>query len=243
MQRDPLAARLSRRLRAIAAAGASGLTAVVRRLGAPRRRLRLLLLLTAVTGAALVWLMSLAVGRAARDRIFTADTVPPRQVAVVFGAGVRPDGTLSAALRDRIQTGIDLYRTGRVKKLLMSGDNGRETYDEPTAMRDFAVAGGVPAADVGLDYAGFHTYDSCYRARAIFDVEQAVLVTQAFHLPRAIFTCQGLGIDAVGVAADRQAYARYAWYLVRETLARARAFVQVRITRPRPHFLGPKVPL
>jgi vancomycin permeability regulator SanA len=189
------------------------------------------------------WRLSRIVARAERGAVFTVADVTPREVALVFGAGVSATGELSAPLADRVGVAAELYHGGKVRKLLMSGDNSRRTYDEVTAMKEHAVALGVPPQDVVLDYAGFRTYDSCYRARAIFDVHSAVLVTQRFHMARAIYTCSGLGVDAVGVAADRQRYRRARWYAVREALARARAYVQVRITRPRPHFLGPKVPL
>lgn len=183
------------------------------------------------------------VARAERGRLFTAAEVPPRDVALVFGAGVFPDGALSAPLADRVRVAVDLYQAAKVRKLLMSGDNSRQNYDESTAMKQYAITLGVRPDDVVLDYAGFHTYDSCYRARAVFDVHSAVLVTQRFHLARALFTCAALGVDAVGVPADQQRYRRALWYHVREELARARAFVQVKLTHPKPRFLGPKIPI
>jgi vancomycin permeability regulator SanA len=183
------------------------------------------------------------VARAERGRVYAVATAPAREVALVFGAGVFPDGTLSRPLADRVHAAAALYQAGKVRKLLMSGDNSRSTYDESTAMKDYAISLGVRPQDVVLDYAGFHTYDSCYRARAVFDVHSAVLVTQRFHLARALFTCAGLGVDAIGVAADQQQYQRALWYRIREELARARAFLQVKLTHPKPRFLGPKVPI
>jgi SanA protein len=189
------------------------------------------------------WLMSLRVGAASRGRVFEVADAPPREVAIVFGAGVRPDGSLGAPLADRVLTAVQLYRAGKVRKLLMSGDNGSASYNEPQAMMEYAVAHGVPRSDVVLDFAGFHTYDTCYRAQAVFDVRRAVLVTQRYHLARSIFTCQALGIDVVGVAADRQLYRRRVWYRMREQVSRVVAFVRVRITHPRPRFVSPKVPI
>lgn len=188
-------------------------------------------------------IMSVRVGAAARGRVFEIAEVPPHEVAIVFGAGVRPDGSLGAPLADRVLTAVQLYRSGKVRKLLMSGDNGSASYNEPQAMLDYALAHGVPRRDVVLDFAGFHTYETCYRARAVFDVQRAVLVTQRYHLARSIFTCQGLGIDVVGVPADRQLYRRRLWYRMREQVSRAVAFLRVRITHPRPRFVGPKVPI
>jgi len=169
--------------------------------------------------------------------------VPGRPVAIVFGAGLRADGTPSAVLEDRVLTAVALYKAGRIERLLMSGDNSRRGYDESTAMKRLAVAEGVPADHIVLDCAGFRTYDTCYRARDIFGVTSAVLVTQQFHLPRALYCANRLGIDAVGVTADRRRYMRAATYSLREVAACVVAWVQVNVTKPRPHFLGPREPI
>ncbi|MBA3944158.1 MAG: YdcF family protein [Herpetosiphonaceae bacterium] len=176
--------------------------------------------------------------------------VPQAPVAIVFGAGVLPDGTPTAVLADRVTAAAALYRAGRVQHLLLTGDNSTRYYNEVAVMRRFAMAQGVPATAITLDYAGFRTYDSCYRARAIFGVEQAVLVTQAFHLPRALYTCTQLGIQSVGLAADsmtgsrRAAYADLLpQYTLREHAATLLMLWQVHVTRPTPRFLGPAEPI
>ncbi|MHB8625457.1 MAG: SanA/YdcF family protein [Aggregatilineales bacterium] len=138
----------------------------------------------------------------ADGRIYSLDNVPERPVAIVFGAEVYPDGSPSPMLADRVATAAALYQAGKVKVLLFTGDNHLVTYNEPEAMRQYALNLGVPAEAIVLDYAGFRTYDSCYRARDIFKVDKAILVTQGFHLDRALLTCNDLGIDSVGVAAD-----------------------------------------
>ncbi len=172
------------------------------------------------------------------------EAVPERPVAIVFGARVYPGGGLSPVLRHRVEAGVSLYQAGKVRKLLMTGDNGRSDYDEVTAMKRHAVSLGVPAEDVVRDYAGFRTYDSCYRAREIFAVDRAVLVTQAFHLPRAIYTARNLGIDAVGyssrvgMAPDALRSTR-----IREALARAAAVIDVAFLRRQSKYLGPREPL
>lgn len=166
------------------------------------------------------------------------DDAPAAPVAIVFGAGIRGDGRLSPMLRDRMDTAISLYQAGKVRKLLVSGDNRFVDYNEPGAMYDYAVARGVPPADVVRDYAGRRTYDTCYRARAIFGVTDALLVTQRFHLPRALFTCQSLGIAAAGVSADRTVYRSNTYYRLRDAIATLRAWWDVRIARPLP-VLGP----
>jgi SanA protein len=175
------------------------------------------------------------------DRLVLTDlaAAPRVPVAVVFGAGVYPDGRLSPMLRDRMDTAIDLYRAGAVRKLLVSGDNRFVDYDEPGRMHAYAVAQGLPAQDVVRDYAGRRTYDTCYRARSIFGVERAILVTQRFHLARAIFTCRNLGIDAIGFSADRRIYWSNAYYQARDALATVVAWWDVTIARPAP-VLGPR---
>jgi SanA protein len=175
------------------------------------------------------------------DRLIWSDegAVPPRPVAIVFGAGIRPDGQLSPMLRDRMDTAVELYRAGIVRKLLVSGDNRFVDYDEPGRMYDYALAQGLPPEDVVRDYAGRRTYDTCYRASAIFGVTQAILVTQRFHLPRAIFTCRRLGVDAIGFSADRRIYFSNPYYRFRDAFATLRAWWDVAIARPTP-VLGPK---
>lgn len=169
--------------------------------------------------------------------------VPERPVAIVFGARVYDSGAVSPVLDRRIQAGVELYRAGKVRKLLMTGDNGRVEYDEVTAMKRRAVELGVPARDVVRDFAGFRTYDSCYRARHVFGVERAVLVTQEFHLDRALFLARRMGIEAVGYVAEPglpdvviQSQER------REVPARLAAALDS-LTRRSPRFLGRREPL
>jgi SanA protein len=161
--------------------------------------------------------------------------VPNMPVAIVFGAGI---GT--PILADRVATAISLYKNGKISKILMTGDNGHLNYDEPYAMKSLAVAAGVPAKDVVCDYAGFRTYDSLYRAHDIFDVQKAVLVTQKFHLPRAIFIAKHLGLSVIGMDASLRSYGfEQCWYELREILASEYAWLDV-ITQRKPKFLGKK---
>jgi vancomycin permeability regulator SanA len=176
--------------------------------------------------------------------------VPHRTVAIVFGAMVSPDGVPSPALTDRLQGAVDLYRAGRVSHLLMTGDNSRPDYDEVSGMRAWAMDHGVPATAITRDYAGLDTYDSCLRARSVFGVRDAVLVTQAFHLPRALYLCRRQGIDAVGLAvADWQHHPERSGtvyprdmqlsYGVREWLARANATLDTEVRHRGPALGGP----
>lgn len=183
------------------------------------------------------------VGGQTAGQIFgSAIEVPASPVAIVFGAGYWPSGRLSNALADRMDTAIELYGMGKVNKLLLTGDNRVADYNEPAAMAEYAQARGVPREDLVLDYAGRRTYDSCYRAAAIFGVERAILVTQSFHLPRALFTCDQLGLSTVGVVADRHRYGRALWYEMREMAALARAWLDLKLIRPLP-VLGEPIPV
>lgn len=197
----------------------------------------LVLLIVALLPRALTWLYAL-------PRQFTPDGVEPRPVAIVFGAGLRRDGSPSPVLRDRVDTAVNLYFSGKVQKLLMSGDNRSFNHNEPGSMRDYAVSRGVPPEDIVLDYAGQRTYDTCYRARHIFKLDSAILVTQAFHLPRALYVCNSLGLPAVGVSADQRPYRRFAmvFWGLRETVATLVALWEVHITRPLP-VLGKPEPI
>ncbi|MBN1180342.1 MAG: YdcF family protein [Anaerolineae bacterium] len=212
-----------------------------------RRALKRVFLAAAWAGAVGVVLLGglrLWIEQQVRDRIYArVEDVPPRFVAIVFGAGLWPDGSPTPILADRVATAVDLYEAGVVRKLLFSGDNRVATYNEPQRMLEYAVRLGVPEEDIVLDYAGRRTYDTCYRARAIFGVEQAVVVTQRFHVSRALYLCERLGIDAVAVLADRRVYSRerIVWE-GREMLALALAWWDVNVRRPLP-VLGEPLPI
>jgi SanA protein len=171
----------------------------------------------------------------AKPRIFSIDKVPTRRIAIVFGAGLRRDGTPQPVLRDRVKTAALLYLQGKVDKLLMSGSTARY-YDEPGAMKEYAIQLGIPKKDIVLDNAGHSTYETCYRAKEIFKVDSATLITQGFHLPRAIYTCNALGIDAIGVPADLRIYRKSSqlFWNLRETLATLNALWEVHLNRPLP---------
>lgn len=164
------------------------------------------------------------------------------RAAIVFGAGLRRDGAPTAVLRDRIQTAANLYFAGKVDRLLMSGDNRFADYNEPGAMRNYALSLGVPDEAIALDYAGRRTYDTCYRAAHIFGVQQAVVVTQPFHLPRALYTCAQMGIITQGVPANHYRYLARSLLLwnLRETFATAVALLDIHITRPLPVLGSPE---
>jgi SanA protein len=178
------------------------------------------------------------------SQTFSIQDVPKTRVAVVFGAGLQRDGSPSPVLRDRVATATDLYFAGKVEKILMSGDNRFIYYNEPGSMQAYAISLGVPEEDIVLDFAGRRTYDTCYRAKEIFGVSEAILVTQSFHMPRSLFTCQQLGLQAYGVVSDRREYLRsslLSWEL-RELPATLTALWDVWIAHPEP-VLGEKEPI
>jgi len=169
-------------------------------------------------------------------RTYPVEDVSPERVAIVFGAGLRRDGSPTAVLRDRVETAVKLYNDGKVDKLLMSGDNRFEDYNEPAAMRQHALSRGVPDEAIVLDYAGRRTYDTCYRARHIFGIESAILVTQKFHMSRALFTCNALGVKATGVEADNYYYLKRSrlYWNIREQFATVGAVWDVYFKKPLP---------
>ena len=179
-----------------------------------------------------------------QQHIYSAAAAPSEKAAIVFGAGLWRDGRPTPVLYDRVAAAAELYQAGKIEKLLLSGDNRFMNYNEPAAMRQVALDLGVPDDALVLDYAGRSTYDTCYRAKAIFGVERALLVTQNFHLPRALFLCEVLGIGAVGVSADRRDYRRgwVAYWNFREIFATANAWWEVNVARPEP-VLGERLPI
>jgi len=194
-----------------------------------RRRIPFL----AGVGLLIIFLPRLITGFYAADLVYPQPEAPEKRVAIIFGAGLRYDGTPTAMLRDRVSTGADLYFSGQVEKLLMSGDNRFIDYNEPEAMRQFALYLGVPEEAIVLDYAGRRTYDTCYRARSIFGVDSALLVTQRFHLPRALFLCNMLGLDALGVETTNCYWtgSPFIWD-VREQFATIAAFQDLYVRSP-----------
>lgn len=161
---------------------------------------------------------------------------------LVLGCGVRPDGTPSLMLRDRLDQGIALYKAGAAPKLLMSGDHSRSDYDEVNAMKDYAMAAGVPSEDIFMDHAGLSTYESMYRAREVFRAERVIIVSQRYHLYRAVYDACRLGLEAWGVPAEDIAYLGQTLREAREILARAKDCLYC-LFQPKPTFLGEAIPI
>jgi vancomycin permeability regulator SanA len=175
-------------------------------------------LVLAVSPTVWTWVVS-------RNHLYCVDTAPRTPVALVLGAGLRPDGTPSRFLAARLDVAIDLWERGTVGALLVSGDNRYEHYNEPEAMATYLIAHGIPAEVIVADYAGRNTYDSCVRARRIFGVTEAIVVSQAYHLPRAVTTCRSVGVSAIGVGDDTVRRFAFDWGVgqLREVLANIKA--------------------
>ncbi len=165
---------------------------------------------------------------------------PYAQVALVPGAAILSDGSLSPVFLDRVDMAIKLYEAEKVSKILVSGDNSTDTYNEVNPARQYLIGKGVPDADIFLDHAGFDTYSSMYRARDIFEVSSTLIVTQKFHLPRAVFIARTLGIGAFGVKADVGTVLFR--NNVREIFATNKAILDILVQRL-PKYLGEKIPI
>ena len=183
-----------------------------------------------------------------KDRIYTPETFLSREDSekfdciLILGAGVRPDGTPSPMLEERLDCGFELYQSGVSDKILVSGDHGQNNYDEVNTMKSYLVDKGVPSKDIFMDHAGFSTYDSIYRANAIFTSEKVCIVSQKYHLYRALSLSDALSIDAVGVDAQKVVYKGYQVRELREVAARSKDFVSA-IFKPKPKYLGEVIPV
>ncbi len=202
-----------------------------------------LLALALLLGTA-VLLVNRHVKRSAADYILSTEGAASvdADCILVLGCGVRPTGEPSLMLRDRLDMGLSLYEAGAAPKLLMSGDHGRKEYDEVNVMKDYAMDFGVPSEDVFMDHAGFSTYESMYRARDVFCAETVIIVSQQYHLYRAVYDARALGLDAWGVAAEDVAYLGQTVRDLREILARSKDFIYCRL-QPLPTFLGEAIPV
>jgi len=184
------------------------------------------------------------VKRSVRPYLLSAEEAAktPADCILVLGCGVRPTGEPSLMLRDRLDMGLKLYELGAAPKLLMSGDHGSQEYDEVNVMKDYAMTAGVVSEDVFMDHAGFSTYESVYRAKAIFQAKKIIIVTQKYHLHRALYIAKAMGLDAYGVSCDTQVFSGQFHRDVREILARNKDFF-TSIFKPKPTYLGDPVPV
>ena len=200
-----------------------------------------ILCITGVLGIATLFGIDGYVRRFSAEYI-SAEAPADADCILVLGAGVRSDGSPSLLLSDRMARGIELYQVGVSDRILMSGDHGKKDYNEVQAMKDTAVAAGIPSSCVFMDHAGFSTYDSMYRAKEVFCASRIVIVTQEYHLPRAVYIARKLGLEAYGVPCESTRYAGQDWRDIREILARGKDFFKV-MWKPEPTYLGDAIPV
>ena len=204
----------------------------------------ILLCLGLLGGLAVLGINGLVTGTT-KQKILTSEeaaSLTDVDCILVLGCGVHADGTPSDMLRDRLLRAMEVYELGGSAKILMTGDHGRENYDEVAVMKSFAVDAGVPSEDVFMDHAGFSTYESMYRAKEIFQAKKVIIITQEYHLYRAIYIAESLGLEAYGVAADYRAYYGQTKRDIREVLARVKDF-GTSILQPKPTYLGKAIPI
>lgn len=161
---------------------------------------------------------------------------------LVLGCKVNENGNPSHMLEDRLKRGVELYEKGAAPKLLMSGDHGQTDYDEVNTMKQYAIHAGVPSGDIFMDHAGFSTYESIYRVKEVFGAKKILIVTQEYHLYRALYIAESLGVDAYGVGADYRSYSGQFGRDIREVLARNKDFFGVQF-KPEPTYLGEQIPI
>lgn len=190
-------------------------------------------------GVFLIILINLYVLSFSKGKIFSwEDNITGYEVGIVFWARVYEWGKPSDILADRLKVAKKAYDEGKITKIIVSGDNSKSHYDEPTSMRNYLINLWVKKDDIYLDYAGFDTYDTLYRAREIFWVEKALLFTQEFHLKRALYIAEKLEIKSIWIHTDLQKYIYADYYERREVLARTKAFFSTDILKVKPKFLG-----
>lgn len=168
--------------------------------------------------------------------------IPNCYTGLVLGARVYKNGNLSGILKDRVDTALELYEIGKIKRFLLSGDHGRTNYDEVNQMKKYLLNKGVPKSDIFLDHAGFDTYDSAYRAKTIFLVDDVIIISQEFHIKRAVYIARKLGLNAYGIKADKHKYGIAKRMYLREKIANVKAFLELLIGK-KPKYLGAVIPI
>lgn len=205
----------------------------------------IVLLCLAVAGIATLYIVNGHVKSVGKDRILSVEKAAKLEdvdCIIVLGCQVKNDGSLSHMLRDRLIRTLEVYEAGAAPKLLMSGDHGREDYDEVGAMKQYAIENGVPSENVFMDHAGFSTYETVYRAKEVFEADRVIIVTQEYHLYRALYIAEQFDIEAYGVSADLNTYAGQSMRDFREVLARCKDWAMC-IFKPEPTYLGEAIPV
>ena len=208
-----------------------------------KKKIIIALICLCLAGVLAVSGINIGMYAAVKDRIVPPDsTFADADCILVLGCQVKDDGVPSHMLEDRLKRGVELYKLGAAPKLLMSGDHGRTDYNEVGTMKAYAMDAGIPSEDIFMDHAGFSTYESLYRAKEVFCAKKIIIVTQKYHLYRALYIAQALGLEAWGVDADYRSYSGQASREVREVLARVKDFA-LSIFQPKPTYLGDAIPI
>jgi vancomycin permeability regulator SanA len=190
----------------------------------------------------ILFIVNYLVGNYGKKYIINLDTDKKADAIIILGAYVYSDGTLSSVVKDRVDVGIEAYEKGLAPKILISGDHGQTDYDEVNTIRKYIESKGIEKEDIFMDHAGFSTYESLYRAKEIFEVENAIIVTQEYHLVRALYIGNKMGVKAYGITSDLRNYRGMSYYKLRDVFSRFKAFVYVKI-KPKPTYLGEKIPI
>ena len=209
------------------------------------KRIIVILLCLAVVGTATLFIVNGHVKSSGKNRILSVEKAAELEdvdCIIVLGCQVKDDGSLSHMLRDRLTRALEVYEAGAAPKLLMSGDHGREDYDEVGAIKQYAIDNGVPSENVFMDHAGFSTYETVYRAKEIFEADKVIIVTQEYHLYRALYIAEQLGVEAYGVSSDLNTYGGQSMRDAREVLARCKDWLMC-IFKPEPTYLGEAIPV
>lgn len=209
------------------------------------KKILLFLICFGVFGLIALFGINAIVKASVKDRIVSPEEAAELEgvdCILILGAGVWEGGRPSPMLEDRLLQGIELYQAGASDRLLMSGDHGRKDYDEVNVMKQFAIDTGIPSENIFMDHAGFSTYESLYRARDIFEADKILLITQEYHLYRALYVGSELGLEVYGVASDPRIYAGQSSREAREVLARVKDFFYA-IVKPEPTYLGDSIPV
>ncbi len=207
-----------------------------------KRKLAAILLLLAAP-LVFLFLINSAVKSAASPYIVSVEVAPQAEAILVLGARVYPNGSVSSMLGDRLDVALELKDAGKANRFIVSGDHGQTDYDEVNTMRRYLEQRKVEPQHIFMDHAGFSTYESLYRAKDIFKAHKIIIVTQQYHLMRAVYTARQMGLDAYGVASDKQMYAGMPRYETREVLARNKDFIYVHLLKPKPTYLGEPIPV
>jgi SanA protein len=207
-----------------------------------RKMARIILVAAALAASLAVFADNYVFWRGSQGIYENAGDLPAADAVLVLGAAVYRDGQMSPVFADRADVALEVYRAGKVKKILISGDHSRNEYDEVNIAKNYFLQNEVPAEDIFVDYAGFNTYDSAARAKEIFKADSLIVATQEFHLPRALYLARHAGIVAHGIKADRRPYNPGFYNTWRENGARVKAFWRA-FFNDSPHFLGEAVPI